>query len=134
MVELKLVLNDTKTGKSYQRVAKEDEGKVFMGLRIGDAVKGDSFGLAGYEFVITGGSNTAGFPMRRDARGIGMRKILAVEGVGIKKAGKGIKQRKNVVGTKIDGKIAQLNLKITKEGKHPLEEKKEGAPAEEKKA
>jgi small subunit ribosomal protein S6e len=135
MVELKVVLNDTKTGKSYQRIVKEEDTKKLMNLRIGEKVKGEIIGLAGYELEIRGGSNTAGFPMRRDAHGFGRRKILAVGGTGIKKKGKGIRQRRSVVGTKIDSNIAQLNMAILKHGAAPLEEKKEAegaAPAAKK--
>ncbi len=135
MAELKIVLNDTKTGKSHQKIIKEEDTKKLMNLRIGDKVKGEVIGLPGYELEIRGGSNTAGFPMRKDARGVGMRKILAVCGTGIKKKCKGIRQRRSVVGTKIDSNIAQLNMVILKHGAAPLEEKpKEGEKKEEKPA
>ncbi|MBN1156126.1 30S ribosomal protein S6e [Candidatus Woesearchaeota archaeon] len=133
MVELKVVLNDMKTGKSYQKIVKEEDAKQLMNLRIGDKVKGETISLAGYELEIRGGSNTAGFPMRKDARGIGMRKILAVGGTGIKTKDKGIRQRRTVVGTKIDSDIAQLNMVILKHGAAPLEEKKESPKQDEKK-
>lgn len=78
------------------------------------------FGLTGYEFLITGGSDHAGFPMRKDISGMGRKKILAVQAIGLKKKAKGLRQRKTVCGNTIHAKISQINLKVTKEGKEPL--------------
>lgn len=138
MADFKVVLNDPKTGKSYQREIKDPISRKFIGLKIGDMVKGEIIDLTGYEFQITGGSDYAGFPMRKDVEGSARKKILAVQGVGLKKKAKGIKQRKLVAGNTIHAKIAQINLKIMKEGKQPLggekaEEKKGEKPKEEKK-
>ena len=119
MAEFKLVLS-TKDGKSYQREVKEKEARPFLGKKIGDVVKGEDFGLAGYEVQISGGSDFCGFPMRPDLPGTARRKVLAVEGTGIKKKGKGVRQRKSVCGSTIHGKISQINLKVVKEGKEPL--------------
>ena len=98
MVEYKIVLADPKTGKCYQREVKEAEAEVFLGKKIGEKVKGDSFGLGGYEFEITGGSDSSGFPMRKDLDGVGRKRILIVKGVGVKRKRKGQRQRKTVRG------------------------------------
>jgi ribosomal protein S6E (S10) len=66
--------------------------------------------------------------MRKDVQGTARKRILAVEGVGIKKKAKGIKQRKSVCGNTVHDKIVQINLKVLKEGNEELfkaEEKKE---------
>lgn len=128
-MELKIVLSDPKTGKSYQKIIKDADAKRFMGLKIGDNVKGEVLNLAGYEFQITGGSDFAGFPMRSDVPGILRKKVYAVSGIGLKKKEKGLKQRKTVAGNIIYDKTAQVNLKVVKEGKGPLGEDK---PKEEK--
>jgi small subunit ribosomal protein S6e len=124
MAEFKLVLS-SKDGKSYQREVKDKEAIPFLGKKIGDKIAGDGFGLAGYEVEITGGSDYCGFPMRKDVQGTGRKRILAVAGVGLKKKGKGQRQRKTVCGNAIHGRIAQVNLKILKEGKEKLGAKKE---------
>lgn len=137
MADFKVVLNDPKSGKSAQREIKDDVAKKFIGLKIGDTVKGELLDLTGYEFEITGGSDYAGFPMRKDVQGTGRKKILAVQGTGLKKKAKGIKQRKTVCGNTIHAKIVQINLKAVKQGKQPLVEKKAGegaTPAVEKAA
>ena len=94
--------------------------------------KGEIFDLTGYEFEITGGSDNAGFPMRRDVAGIARKKIAIVKGVGLKKPKKrwGMKLKKTVSGNTINAKTAQVNLKVIKAGAVPLvaeqkEEKKE---------
>ena len=120
MTDLKLVLADPKTGKCYQREVKEAEAEVFLGKKIGEKVKGDSFGLGEYEFKITGGSDSSGFPMRKDIDGVGRKRILVVKGVGVKKKRKGQRQRKTVRGNTIGQKTNQVNLKILKYGKTKL--------------
>ncbi|MFH1182554.1 MAG: 30S ribosomal protein S6e [Candidatus Woesearchaeota archaeon] len=133
MVDFKLVLSEPKTGLTMQREVKDPASQRFIGLKIGDTIKGEIIGLGGYEFQITGGSDFCGFPMRKDLSGVGRKRILAVEGVGVKKIAKGTKQRKTVCGNTIHAKISQINAKMTKEGaekifvQKPKEEKKEEA-------
>jgi len=119
MVSFKVVIG-TKEGKCVQKEIQEPESKSFLGKKIGDAISGDHIGLAGYEFMVTGGSDYCGFPMRKDVEGFARKRILAIEGVGLKKKAKGIRVRKTVCGNTIHPKIAQVNLKVTKEGKEPL--------------
>ena len=133
MAEFKVVISDPKSGKSIQKEVKETDAAPFIGLKIGDTVKGDSIGFSGYEFAITGGSDHAGFPMRSDVAGSQRKKILAVSGIGIdnkkkyrKKSKKGLRtmdgmrQRKTVAGNTIHEKTAQVNLKVLKLGKEDL--------------
>ena len=151
MAEFKIVISDPKTGKSYQREAKEDIANTFLNMKIGYDIKGEALDLPGYEFRITGGSDNAGFPMRPDISGLVRKRIFAVSGIGLKKKEKGIKQRKTVCGNVITESIAQINMIITKYGRQSLEteadvekkeekkvedkpaEKKEAKPAEDKK-
>ncbi|MBD3309631.1 30S ribosomal protein S6e [Candidatus Woesearchaeota archaeon] len=132
MAEFKLVLS-TKDGKSYQREVKDQDAAGLIGKKIGETVKGEEIGLTGYEFEITGGSDFCGFPMRKDVPGTTRKKIYAVGGVGIKRKAKGIKQRKNVCGNTISPKIAQINMKVTKQGSAKLSESAGAEGAEEKK-
>lgn len=142
-MELKIVISDPKTGKSVQRELKDDTALALKGKKLGETFKGESIDLTGYEFKITGGSDSAGFPMRSDAPGTGRRKILGISGVGIsnkKKARgkdvkslrtmKGMRQRKTVSGNTIYTGTAQVNVMIVKAGKENLFQKKEEAPKE----
>jgi small subunit ribosomal protein S6e len=119
-MDFKLTINDSKTGKSFKKEVKDDQAKVFEGLKIGDAVRGESFDLTGYEFKITGGSDNCGFPMRSDVQA-SRKKILAIGGVGFRDVKKGVRQRKTVCGNEVRAKISQINLLITKYGKDKLE-------------
>jgi len=112
----KLVISDPKSGMSVQKEASDDALKGFIGLKIGDSVKGELIDLTGYEFLLTGGSDYCGFPMRKDVPGIGRKKILAFRGVGVRKLKKGILQRKTVCGNTVHAKTSQINLKVVKQG------------------
>ena len=131
MVNFKLCISDPSSGKTFQRDVKDAQAKAFLGLNIGESVKGDSFDFSGYEFAITGGSDYCGFPMRKGI--LGLRKKIAIYGgVGFRGGAKGIKRRKTVCGHKIYEKTSQINLKVTKHGQKKLAEifgvddKKEG--------
>ena len=138
MASFKLGIANPKTGKTYQKEVKDAEAQPFMGLNVGENIAGDSFGMPGYEFLITGGSDYCGFPMRHGIMGI-RKKIYSTGGVGFPHLKKGEKTRKTVCGHKIHDRITQINIKIIKEGAKKIEEifptqkKKEGAeekPAE----
>ena len=132
MVEFKLNIANPKTNKCVQQAITEPATDSLIGLKIGDKVKGDSFGMAGYEFEITGGSDFCGFPMRKGVLGE-RKKLLAEKGVGFRKSVRGIRKRKTVCGETITKKIVQVNLKILKEGKQKLgsSDAQEQAPAKE---
>lgn len=130
MAQYKLCISDPKTGRTKQLEVKDNDAKQFVGMKIKQPIKGEAFGLQGYEFLITGGSDKAGFPMRSGI--MGKRKvILAYGGTGIRTKEFGIKQRKTVCGSTINADIVQINLKILKEGSTKLfEDKKEEAKAD----
>ena len=136
MASFKLNIADAKTGKCYKKEVKDQQASPFMGLKISESIKGDAFDMPGYEFVLTGGSDYCGFPMRRGILGI-RKKISLLGGVGFKGAEKGIKRRKTVCGHKISDQIVQVNLKVTKEGSKKLADifgaKEEGKEAKEEK-
>ena len=119
MTAFKIVFG-LKQGKCVQKELPEANAKVLIGKQIGDKIAGDIIGFEGYEFEITGGSDYCGFPMRKDLPGFNRKRILTVQGVGVKKCANGIRQKKTVCGNTIHPKIAQVNMKVLKEGKEPL--------------
>lgn len=133
MAEFKLVIG-TKSGKCVQREVREADANSFLGKKIGESIKGESFGLSGYEFLITGGSDNCGFPMRQDLEGSTRRKIfgVAASSVGLKKKkkSKGCRIKKSVAGNTVFEKTAQINLKLLKGDEKALL----APPAEEKPA
>lgn len=118
---VKVVINDVKKGKSYQ---KEFNLDLFSGMKIGSKVNGDVLGLKDYEFLITGGSDSAGFPLS-DSFDSSVRKHILINE-------KGTKVRKAVRGNQFGGFMAQINMKVTKYGSGDLsklvgvEKKEEG--------
>lgn len=135
MAVFKIVIG-TKQGKCVQKELSEEQSRLLLGKKIGQSLAGDGIGFNGYEFLITGGSDNCGFPMRKDIDGAGRKRILAVKAIGLKKKSKGIRQRKTVCGNMINPKTAQINIKVTKEGSEKLVEEtgeKKKEQAEEKK-
>lgn len=136
MTEFKLVIGDKKSGKCYQRVVQEEKADIFLGKKIGETVKGDTFDLKGFEFEITGGADYCGFPMRKDINGSVRKKVFIVNGVGTRSKSKGVRIRKTVCGNQIHENTTQICLKVTKSGKGYLDPKaaEEAAKAAEEKA
>nr|MDO8114622.1 S6e family ribosomal protein [Candidatus Sigynarchaeota archaeon] len=115
--------------------------KAFVGKKIDEAIDGGLIGYPGYEFTVKGGSDLAGFPMRKDVQGGIKKRILAGKAsVGIRRhrIRKGDRIRVLVRGNTITDQIVQVNCVVTKEGKVQLfvEKKEEGGatPAGEAKA
>src|SRR3989338_1544380 len=117
-MELKIVVNDVKHGKSYAKTLPDNMD--FVGKKIGEKIDGGMLELRGYEFEITGGSDKAGFPMRRDNDGVGRRRPLVTSGVGVRGLKKGQKARKLVAGNTATMDIVQLNFKAVSYGKESL--------------
>src|SRR3989344_3759958 len=129
MAEVKFVVNDPKTGKSYQKALEENP---YLNRKIGDKVSGEEMGLEGYELEISGGSDKSGCPIRYDMPGFGKKKALLSSGPTVKGLKKGQRIRKTVVGNLINEDIVQLNLKVIKAGSQSLDElmpKKEATAA-----
>lgn len=123
-----------KDGKSYKCILKEPDAAKLVGLKVGDSFTGSIIGANDYEFKITGGSDNAGFPMRKDIGGVRRVKILTGKSVGLKTIkAKGWRRRKTMRGNTISEDVAQLNVIPTKMGSKKLEELFPKAAGEEKK-
>ncbi|MCD4666918.1 30S ribosomal protein S6e [archaeon] len=130
-MELSIVINDIKTGKSYAKKLNETESANFFHKKIRDKLDGGKFGFKGYEFEIRGGSDKSGFPMRFDFDSSVRKKALLSEGPGVKISRKGMRKRKTIRGNTISEDIAQVNLKVLKPGEKSLDSifgKEEAAP------
>ncbi|MBY8985225.1 MAG: 30S ribosomal protein S6e [Candidatus Lokiarchaeota archaeon] len=99
-----------------------DEKKFrFEGMKIGEIIRGGLIGFPNYEFQITGGSDSSGFPMRKDVHGPVKKKILVSKrGSGYKPLRKGQKKRKTVRGNEVTYDMTLINLKVVKYGEAEL--------------
>jgi len=109
-------------GRGLSKLIEIDEKKFrFEGMKIGDIIKGGLIGFPNYEFKITGGSDSSGFPMRKDVHGPVKKKILVSKrGTGYKPRRVGEKRRKTVRGNEVTTDMTLINLKIAKYGEAEL--------------
>src|SRR5580658_3655976 len=109
MAQFKIVVSDPKSGKSEVMEAKDSTAQIFVGRKVGEVVDLSVVGQ-NYKVKITGGSDKAGFPMRRDVLGSGKRYVLLTEGTGFRHSVEGEKRRKLVRGGTVTEEIYQLNV------------------------
>jgi len=138
MVEFKVVVNNTKDGKSHNIVVSGHHANSLIGKKINDEVDGIFVSLPGYKLQITGGTNKDGFPMRADLPGTIRRKLLLSKGLGYKPKEDGKRKKKSLRGNTINPDIVQINMKVIKHSSKPIEdliktEKKEDGDKKEEK-
>ncbi len=117
-------------GKTYHI---DIENEDLIGKKIGDKVLGEELKkeLEGAEFLITGASDSAGFPLYSEVEGSNLKKVLLTKGFNLKKRHKkkktsnpklpkGIRMRRTVRGNTISQDTVQINLKMIKEGPKSL--------------
>ena len=122
-MEFKVVISDPSTGLAFQKTITGANANKLVGKQIGDVINGTLVELPpDYELEITGGSDKDGTPMRKDIPGGVRKRILLSGGVGYNPKEKGVRKRKLVRGRMITKDIAQVNMKVVKHGKVPLEE------------
>jgi len=124
----------SKTGLTYKL---ELDSEEIMGKALGEKLEGKDIlpALDGYELVIVGASDKAGFPAFDSVEGVGLKKVLLSYGKGMKKRPKhegkkkrsknrpkGLRLRKTVRGKVISDAITQINLKVEKQGSKPLKD------------
>ena len=139
MVEFKIVVNDTKNGKSHNILVSGHHANSLIGKKIHDEVDGIFVSLPGYKLQITGGTDKNGFPMRTDLPGTIRRRLLLSESLGFKPKDSGVRKRKSVRGNTINQDVVQINMKVVKHSSKPIEDiikaevKKEDAGKKEEK-
>jgi small subunit ribosomal protein S6e len=123
-----------KSGKTYKL---ESDSEALIGKNLKEIVQGEEISpeLSGYELEITGASDNAGFASMESVEGIGLKQVLLTYGKCMKKrpkkegkrtrsdvTPKGLRLRKTVRGKIISVAMAQINVKVVKEGKKKLSE------------
>lgn len=112
----------------------ETESEELVGKKIGEAIKGEEISkeLSGYVLEITGTSDIAGFPGKKDVEGSALKRVLLTKGFSMHKRprreGKkqvytpnGLRLKKSVRGNTISKDTIQINTKVTKEGSKKFE-------------
>jgi small subunit ribosomal protein S6e len=122
MVEFKAVVNDMKTGKSYNVPVTGHHANSLIGKKIGDTIDGIFVGLPGYKLSITGGSDKDGFCMRKDLPGPRRKQLLLTVSTGMYSTEGGLRKRKAVRGNTVATDTVQINMKIVAQGPKPVEE------------
>ncbi|MEA4977293.1 MAG: 30S ribosomal protein S6e [Methanomassiliicoccaceae archaeon] len=122
MVDFKTIVNDVKTGKSYNVAVSGHHANSLIGKNIGEVVDGIFVGLPGYKLKITGGSDGNGTPMRKDLPGAKKRKLLLSDGLGFHEKYPGERKRTAVRGSTISAEIVQINMAIAEYGPKSVEE------------
>jgi len=122
MVDFKAIINDVKTGKSYNVAVSGHHANSLIGKNIGEIVDGIFVGLPGYKLKITGGSDDTGVPMRGDMPGNKRRKLLMADGQSFHEKYPGQRKRVAVRGATISSSIVQINMAVTEYGPKSIEE------------
>ncbi len=128
----KAIVNDVKTGKSYNVAVSGDYANSLNGKNIGETIDGIFFGLPGYKVKITGGSDKTGTPMRADLPGKKRVKLLLSDGLGFHEKYPGERKRVAARGSTISPEIVQINIAVVEYGPKPIEDLLAGGDGEKK--
>jgi len=125
-------LNISEKGKAWKL---ENDSESLVGKKIGERIKGSEIAseFEGYELEISGTSDMAGFPGKKDEEGVNLRRVLLKKGFSCWTEPKGLRKhpvkmpdglrlKKTVRGNTISRDVVQINLKVLKSGKKKLEE------------
>ena len=122
MADFQVVVGDPDEGTTHSFDVDGQDANRFIGRSIGETVEGGAVGLSGYELEVTGGSDTAGRPMREDVSGTGTAAVLLEGGVGFDPTVDGERKRVTVRGAEISDETRQINAKIVTRGDEPVED------------
>ena len=122
MADFQVVVGDPDEGTTHSFDVDGQDANRFIGRSIGETVEGGAVGLSDYELEITGGSDTAGRPMREDVSGTGTAAIMLEGGVGFEPTVDGERKRVTVRGAEISDETRQINAKIVTRGDESVED------------
>ena len=120
MADFTVVVADPDEGAAHQRAVDGQDANRFIGRSIGDEVDGSAVGLDGYTVEITGGSDTAGRPMREDVAGSALTSILVDGGTGFEPTREGERKRITVRGREVGDETQQINATIAERGERAV--------------
>lgn len=130
-MEFKAIVNDAKTGKSYNVAVSGHHANSLDGKNIGEIVDGIFVGLPGYKVKITGGSDKNGTPMRKDLPGKKRVNLLLADGLGFHERYHGERKRVAARGSAISSEIVQVNMVVVEYGPKSIEDSLNGEEKQE---
>lgn len=98
--------------KAFQIVVGGASAAAFIGKKIGDYVDAAVIGIPGKRLLITGGSDSSGFPMIPTVPGSAKKALLLSSPPGFHPKNEGERRRKIVRGNTISEEIVQINTKL----------------------
>lgn len=119
---MQIVYSDRKTGKTGQTDVPKDRESQLVGKKMGEILDGAVLGLDGFKLKVTGMSDSSGSPSRREIEGTRKATPLLSYGVGMRKRGKGLRERRSVRGNTISTETVQINTVIEEYGSKTAEE------------
>lgn len=111
MAEFEVVVGDP-TGETEQFEIEGQDANRFLGRELGDEVDAAAVGIDGLTLELTGGSDAAGRPMRKDVPGADLKELLLEGGVGYHPTREGERKRVTVRGREISEATAQINAAL----------------------
>jgi len=101
----------------------ETDNEELIGVTIEETIDGKliSTDLEGYELLVTGTSDKAGFPGMPDVKGQAIKRVILTRGRGMRDNTEGLRKRKTVRGNEISADTVQINLSVKKEGSKKFE-------------
>lgn len=123
MALFQVAVGDPETGETHQFEVEGQTANRFVGRELGEEVDGGAVGLTGYTLELTGGSDTAGRPMRADVAGSDLREVLLAErSTGYRPTRDGERNRISVRGREVSEETAQINARIVDRGDESIED------------
>lgn len=114
MAKFKLIISDPATGKSSASEIEGARAQALVGRSLGETIDGSALGIGQGKFLLSGGCDKNGIPMRADVHG-GVKKYIVLSGgPGFKPTRHGERRRKLVRGKIITDETYQINFTAKK--------------------
>jgi small subunit ribosomal protein S6e len=126
MAKFKVIISDPATGKSSASEIEGARAQALVGRTLGETIDGSALGIGQGKFLISGGCDKNGIPMREDVHGGVKKYIVLSTGPGFNPTRHGERRRKLVRGKVITDETYQINFTSSKaaEEEKPLAEAK----------
>ncbi len=133
MAKFKLIISDPSTGKSSVSEIEGARAQALIGRSLGETIDGSALGIGQSKFLISGGCDKNGIPLRADVHGGVKKYIVLSSGPGFRPTRHGERRRKLVRGRLITDETYQINFTTKKEAETERKPSVEAKPLPEAK-